>query len=74
MFDLNIRYVLDKKHTAINKFSRRSCKLSKEINEIHEENIDNFIDNQFNCVRIYFMRVNEKDDKQFLKNENYKKF
>ena len=40
-----------------------------DIDEVHEKNIDDFIDNQFNCVRIYSMRVNENDDKQSLKNE-----
>ena len=41
---------------------------------MHEKNIDDFIDDQFNDVRIYSMRVNENNDEQFLKNEYFEKF
>ena len=74
LFNFNVRHVFDKKHTATDEFSRRSCKLSNDIDEIHKENIDDFIDDQFNCVRICSMRVNKNDDKQFLKNEYSEKF
>ena len=34
-----------------------------------KKNIDDFINDQLNCVRICSMRVNENDDEQSLKNE-----
>ena len=36
---------------------------------MHEKNIDDFIDDRLNCVRICLMQVNENDDEQSLKNE-----
>ena len=40
-----------------------------DIDEVHEKNIDDFIDEQFNCVRVYFVQVNEKENERFLKDE-----
>ena len=74
LFNFNIRYVFDKKHIAADELSRRSCELSNDIDKIHEKNIDDCIDDQFNCVRICSMRVNKNDDEQFLKNEYFEKF
>ena len=42
---------------------------TNDIDEVHEKNIDDFIDDQFNCVRVCSMRVNENDNEQSLKNE-----
>ena len=44
LFDFNIRHVLDKRHIATDEFFRKSCELSNDIDEIHEKNIDDFID------------------------------
>ena len=53
---------------------RKFCESSNDIDEIHEENINDFIDDQFNCVRICSMQVNKNDDEQFLKNEYFEEF
>ena len=74
LFNFNIQHVFDKKYIATNKFSRKSCESSNNIDEVHKRNIDNLIDDQFNYVWIYLMQVNENDDKQFLKNEYFEKF
>ena len=71
MFDFNIRYVFDKKYIAADKFCRGSYELSNDIDEVHEKNIDNFIDDQFNCVRVCSIRVNKKNDELFLKNQYF---
>ena len=42
-FDLNIQYVFDKRHTIINDFPRQFRNFLNDIDEIHEENINNFI-------------------------------
>ena len=74
LFDFNVRHVLDKKHIATDEFFRRSREPSNDIDEVHEKNIDDFIDDQLNCVRVCSMRVNENDDEQSLKNEYSEKF
>ena len=74
LFNFNVRHVLDKRHTATDEFSRKSRELLNDIDEVHKKNIDNFIDDQFNCIRVCSMRVNENDNEQLLKNEYSKKF
>ena len=74
MFNFNVWHVLDKRYTAINKLFRRSRVFSKNINEVYKKNIDNSIDDQLNCRRIYSMRINKNDDKQLLKNKYSEKF
>ena len=74
LFDFNVRHVFDKKHTAADELSRRSREFLNDIDEVHKKNIDDFIDDQLNCVRICSMRVNENNDEQFLKNEYSEKF
>ena len=74
LFDFNIRYVFKKRHIVIDELFRKCCESSNDINEIYKKNIDNFIDDQLNCVRIRTMRINQEDNKQFLKNEYSEKF
>ena len=74
MINFDIRHVLDKRHTVTDELSRKSREFSNDINEIHEENINDFIDDQFNCVRVCSMRVNENNDEQLLKNKYSEKF
>ena len=69
LFDFDVRHVLDKRHTAADELSRRPRGPSNDIDEVYEKNIDDFIDDQLNCVRVCSMRVNENDDEQPLKNE-----
>ena len=54
---------------ATDKLVRKFYKISNDIDEIHKENIDDFIENQFNCLRVCSIQANEKEKKQFLKNE-----
>ena len=43
LFDFNVKHVFKKKHIIVDDFSRRSRNSSNDIDEAHEENIDNFI-------------------------------
>ena len=43
-FDFDVKHVFDKKHTVVDDFFRRSRNSSNDIDETHEENIDDFID------------------------------
>ena len=74
VFDFDVRHVFHKRHIAIDKLFRRSREPSNDIDEIYEKNIDDFINDQLNCVRICSMRVNKNDDEQFLKNKYFEKF
>ena len=74
LFNFNVRHVLDKKHIAADELSRKLRESSNDIDEVHEKNIDNFIDDQLNCIQICLMWINENDDEQFLKNEYSEKF
>ena len=74
LFNFNVRHVLDKRHITTDELSRKFCELSNDIDKIHKKNIDNFLDDQFHCVRICSMRINEKDDEQSLKNEYSEEF
>ena len=62
-----------KKYTAADELSRRFCGLSNNIDEVYKKNIDDFIDDQLNCIQIYSMRVNKNNDEQLLKNEYFEK-
>ena len=74
MFNFNVRHVFDKKHIAAEELFRKSCEFSNDIDKIYKKNIDNFLDDQFNYVRIYSMQINEKNNKQSLKNKYSEKF
>ena len=74
MFNFNVRHIFDKRYTAADELFRRSREFSNDIDEVHEKNINDFINDQLNCVRICSMRVNKNDDEQSLKNEYFEKF
>ena len=65
-----MKHVFDKKHTIVDDFSRRFRNFLNDIDETHEKNIDDFIDEQLNCVRVCSVSVNEVEKKLSLK-ENY---
>ena len=73
LFDFNVKHVFDKKHTIANDFFRRFWNFSNDIDEIHEKNIDDFIDKQLNYVRVYFVNVNEIKKKLSLKKNYFEK-
>ena len=54
--------MFEKKHIVVNNLSRRFRKSLNNIDKIHEKNIDDFIDKQFNCVRVYSVRINKKEN------------
>ena len=67
LFDFDVKHVLDKKHTIADDLSRQLWNLSNDIDEVHEKNIDDFIDEQLNCVRVCSVNVNETEKKLSLK-------
>ena len=50
LFNFNVQYVLNKKYTAADELFWKSRESLNNIDEIYEKNIDDFIDDQLNCV------------------------
>ena len=55
LFNFDVKYVFEKKYIIINDLSRQFRESLNNINEVHEKNIDDFIDEQFNYVRVCFV-------------------
>ena len=68
-----MKHVFNKKHTIADNFSRRFRNFSNDIDKIHEENIDDFINELLNCVRVCFVNVNEIEKKLSLKESYFEK-
>ena len=72
-FDFDVHYIFDKKYIAINSLLRQSRESFNNIDEANKENIDNFIDNQLNCVRVCFAQINTSKEKKRVLEKNYSK-
>jgi hypothetical protein len=53
LFDFEIRYVPGTKHTAADGLSRRPRSKSDDEDEKHEMDINDYIDAELNCVRVF---------------------
>ena len=73
LFDFDVKHVFDKKHTIANDLSRRFWNSSNDIDKIYEKDIDNFINEQLNCVCVCFVSVNEAEKKLSLKKNYFEK-
>ena len=58
-----------KKQTVINKSFRRSRNSSDDVDKAHKQNINDFINDQLNCMRLCSMKIYEKENEQFLKDK-----
>jgi hypothetical protein len=67
LFDFEIRYISGTKYTIINGLSRRPRTASNNINEIYEEDIDNFIIAELNTLSIQPVLIADK----LIVNEDY---
>ena len=68
-----MKHVFNKKHTTADDLSRQFRNFSNDIDEVHKKNIDDFINEQLNCVRVYSMSVNETEKKLSLKKNYFEK-
>ena len=68
-----MKYIFDKKHITIDDLSQRFRNSSNDINEVHKKNINDFIDEQLNCVYVCFMNVNKIEKKLLLKKNYFEK-
>ena len=53
---------------------RRSRDFFNNVDKIYKKNIYNFINAQLNCVRVFSIKLEEKDLKLFLKTCYFKEF
>ena len=72
-FDFDVKHVFEKKHIVADNFSQRFRNSLNDIDEIHEKDIDEFINEQLNCVRVCFVIVNEIEKKLLLKRSYFEK-
>ena len=73
LFAFNIKHVFNKKYTIVDDLFQQFWSFSNDINKIYEKNIDDFIDEQLNCVCVYFVNVNEIEEKLLLKKNYFEK-
>jgi hypothetical protein len=66
LFDFEIRHVSDIKHTAVDDLFKKSFS-SNDLKKIAEEkNIDDWIDAQLSCVRVFFVSIVEEESSFIL--------
>ena len=73
-FNFEIRHVFEKKHTVADDLSRRFKIFFDDVDEVYKENINDFINKQLNCVRVYFIAITEKFDWNIFDFEYNEKF
>ena len=71
--NFDVKNIFKKKYIAVDDFFQWFQNSLNEIDEIHEEDINDFINKQLNCIYIYFMNVNEIEKKLSLKENYFKK-
>jgi hypothetical protein len=73
LFDFEVRHVLDIKHTAANELFRKSSS-SNDLKKVAEKkNIDDWVNTQLDCVRVFFVSIAEKEFSSILVSEYFEK-
>jgi hypothetical protein len=70
LFDFDVRYILEIKHTVTNGFSRRPKTKSNDDDEENEIDIDDFIDIELAFISVRFIKARvifELNDSYFLR-------
>jgi hypothetical protein len=60
-FDFEIRHVSDIKHIAADDLLKKSLSSNDLKKAVEEKNIDDWIDAQLNCVRVFFVSIAEEE-------------
>jgi hypothetical protein len=61
LFDFEIRHVFDIKHIAANDLFKKSSSFNDLKKVAEEKNIDDWMNIQFDCVRVFFISIVEKE-------------
>jgi len=76
LFDFDVHHVLDCKHSTLNELSRRLRESSDDEDEIHEKDINDFINAQLNFIHLCSVSIVVEKDMSILKDlysEHFKK-
>ncbi len=67
MFNFDVHHVFNCKHNALDKLLRRLRESSNDEDEIHEKNINDFIDAQLNFIHLCSVSIVVEEDMSILK-------
>jgi hypothetical protein len=71
LFDFEIRHISGIKHTAVNGLLKKPKLKSDDEDEKLETDIDNYINAEFNSIRIFFITI--ADDEFILDGDYFKR-
>jgi hypothetical protein len=72
-FDFEVRHVFDIKHTAADDLFRKSSSFNDLKKVAEKKNIDDWINTQFDCVRMFFVSAAENESSSILIFEYFEK-
>ncbi len=73
LFDFEIRHVLDIKHTAADDLFRKSSSFNDLKKVAEEKNIDDWVNTQLDCVRVFFVFAAKDELSSILISEYFEK-
>ncbi len=73
LFDFEIRHVFDIKHTVADDLSKKSFSSNDLKKVIEEKNIDDWMNIQFDCVRVFFISIAKEESSSILIFEYFEK-
>jgi len=68
LFDFDVHHVFNCKHNALDELSCRFRKSSNNEDEIHEKDINDFINTQLNFIHLCSVNIIVEEDMLILKN------
>ncbi len=72
-FDFDVRHVLDIKHTAADDLFKKSFSFNDLKKVAEEKNIDDWVNTQLDCVRVFFVSTAEEESFSILIFEYFEK-
>jgi hypothetical protein len=72
-FDFEVRHVLDIKHTVADDLFRKSSSFNDLKKVVEEKNIDDWMNIQLDCVRVFFVSAAENESSSILISEYFEK-
>ncbi len=73
LFDFEVRHVLDIKHTAANDLFKKSSSFNDFKKVAEKKDIDDWMNIQFNCVRVFFVSIAKEKFSSILIFEYFEK-
>jgi hypothetical protein len=73
LFDFEVRHVLDIKHTAANDLFKKSSSFNDLKKVAEKKNIDDWMNTQLDCVRVFFVSAAENEFFSILISEYFEK-